>query len=327
MVWQMHTGPHDFFSVMPRSIETDCDVVTYATTWNDDLPSRDDNIHASPPNSIRIITMDFRHGFCAAMGRGLVDLLGRVPHDILVMTRCQIQPAARIHKRYVEEFKSQMQYADIKYNTRGNDADVMVATRTNAKHFPHLSEGIQHTVGLPSSTANHQHRNSVLNTSYTSIPLDILVASASADPSQVVQRLAQLRHPRHNRASKHVLLVTAPEWQQHSLPAPYADINPDRYGYDYPLWHTTSVSLFRILAPPTQRLNTDTEQPPSSEERFAALGISMELRVLQLPPKPARLMTPAEWQSLDLSTTQSCVLLDFPQLPTVANRKPTTKPT
>jgi hypothetical protein len=200
----------------------------------------------------------------------------------------------------------------------------MVATRTTAEHFPHLSNDIQHTVGLP---VDHQHHSTVLHVSYQSLSLDILVASASADASQVVQRMAQLRHPRHSRASKHVLLVTQPEWQQHSLPAPYADIDPDRYGYDYPLWHTTSVSLFRVLAPPMQLPTTDAKQPPSTEECFAALGISMELRVLQLPPKTARHMTPAEWRSRDISTTQSGVLLDSSKLPTVANRKPTTKPT
>jgi hypothetical protein len=311
-------------------------------------PSKAENqAHANPPDSIRVITMNFDHGFCAALMHELVNLLKPIAHDILVMTGCQIQPADKTHKQHVVEFKADMEYTNIEYNTHGTNADIMVATRTTAEHFPHLSNDIPLTV-------DHQHHSTVLHLSY----LDILVASTSADASQVVQRMNQLRHPNHNRASKHVLLVTQPEWYKHSLPAPYADIDPDRYGYDYPLWHTTSISLFRVLAPPMQLPTTDAKQPPSTEERFAALGMSMELRVLQLPPKPTRHMTPkewedlklsteqvllvdfpgkptvanrhitpAEWRSRDISETQSGVLIDSSKLPTVANRKPTTKPT
>ena len=325
MVWSLRAGLQLFGSI-PRDIQVACDVraITHATTWTDTyLPSRDDDdLHASPPNSIRIITMDFGHGFCAAMEHGMVDLLRLVQHDVLIMTRCQIQPANRTHKQYINAFKRQTQYANVKYNTKDNDADVMVATMAQTLHFPYLGENIQHTAGLPSSTANYQHRSSVLNTSYTSMPLDILVASANADSSQVVQRLAQLRHPNRNRANRHVILITAPERQQdplnlHQMQAPYANIDLNRYGYDYPLWHTTNVSLFRILAPPIPHPTADTEQPSFIEACFAAVGVAMELRVIQLPPKPGRQrlpITPAEWRIQDHSNTSARII-----------REPTTK--
>ena len=322
----MHGTTHTEYTYRPRT----------HTILNRMLCLADDDRHANPRNSIKMCTIDFRDGFCAAMTNRLVALLGDVKHDVLVMTRCQLKPEHATHKQYINSFKTQTTYTDIGYNIMGDGADVIVATMAETRHYTYLSETIRHEAGLPSHAAEHENRDtmstaanrrSILTTSYASIPIDILVASEDADPAQVVQRLNELRLDG-RRTERHAILITASQRRLdprnlERMQGPYEDISTNTYGYDYPIWHTKHLSLFRILEPPRH-------QTLPIEARFRDAGISMELRVLEFPTKIQRhraqpspvAITPAEWreQDMDHSTVR---VLEFP----TTNRTPTAKPT
>ena len=190
------------------------------------------------------------------------------------------------------------------------------------RQYAYLGEVIRHEAGLPSHTAEHDNRDtdstaanrrSVLTTSYANIPLDILVASDEADSDQVVQRLDELRKDG-RRTERHAVLIAASQRQLGpQIQGAYRHINVTTYGYDYPVWCTKHLSLFRILEPPCTR-----GQTMPIEARFCSAGISMELRVLEFPAKIRRHhgrpikpleCTPAEWPKQDMAETRIRILM------------------